>query len=415
MAKFKKLILETTYSVYTTEKLIGEGGSGVVFAARDESEEIVAAKVLDPAKANSEKRKRFKNEINFCSTCHHPNIVPILDRGVLIGESGSSPFYIMPLYDASLRTLIDKGIAPTSVLGYFAQIMEAVQAVHSLGSVHRDLKPENILYGQKTNTVVLADFGIARFSEEIMLTAVETSFGARLANFQYAAPEQRIRGGIVDLRADIYALGLILNEMYTKQLAIGTDYTTIGVVSPQFAYLDGMVAQMLQQNPEKRPSNIQRVKQELSVRESEFTTNQRLKDLKQIVIQVPEIDDPLISDPPRLTDFDWEHGKLTLILNVPPTPKWIQALHNMGNFEALWGKGPDMFHFAGNKAIIAAQEGEVQDTINYFKGWLPKANRIYEEMLRRERQEIEATERNRIKQEIEEQERRLRILQQVKI
>lgn len=130
MGKFKKLILETTFSTYTTEKVIGQGGAGVVFAAREESGEVVAAKLLNPSTANSERRKRFRNEINFCLSCNHRNIVPILDHGVLKTESGPSPFCIMPLYDASLRALINGGIAPTSVLGYFAQIMDGVEATH---------------------------------------------------------------------------------------------------------------------------------------------------------------------------------------------------------------------------------------------------------------------------------------------
>ena len=415
MAKHRKLTLETTFSIYTTDRVIGEGGAGVVFAARDESGEIVAAKVLDPAKANSEKRKRFRNEINFCLSCRHRNIVPILDHGVLKGESGSSPFYIMPLYDASLRTLINDGIATTFVLDYFAQIMDGVEAAHLFGSVHRDLKPENILFDRKTNTMVVADFGIARFNEEIMLTAVETSPASRLANFQYAAPEQRVRGGTVDLRADIYALGLILNEMYTKQLAIGTDYATIGAISPQVAYLDGIVAQMLRQNPNERTSTIERVKQELSVRGSEFITRQRISELKQTVVPVTDLDDPLVAVQPHLTSFDWERGKLTLILNAPVNPKWIQALQNMGNYSAVWGKGPATFHFAGNRAIIAAQEHEVQDIIDHFKAWLPQANRVYEHILHREREEAETAERNRIKKEMEEQERRLHVLKTVKI
>jgi serine/threonine protein kinase len=360
VGKFKKLILETTFSIYTTERVIGEGGAGVVFAARDESGEVMAAKLLNPSTANSEKRKRFRNEINFCLSCSHRNIVQILDHGILKGESGSSPFYIMPLYDASLRTLINNGIAPTSVLGYFAQIMDGVEAAHLLGTVHRDLKPENIFVNLKTGAVVVADFGIARFNEEIMLTAVETSSASRLANFQYAAPEQRVRGGAVDLRADIYALGLILNEMYTKQLAIGTDYATIGAASSQFVYLDVVVAQMLRQNPNERPNNLERVKQELSVRGSEFLERQRLSELKQTVVPVSDIGESLLSIPSRLADFDWDSGTLTLMLDKPVNPKWIYALQNMGSYSSVSGKGPEVFRFAGNKAIIGAQEHQIQ-------------------------------------------------------
>jgi serine/threonine protein kinase len=415
MGKFKKFNLETTFSNYATEKVIGEGGAGVVFAARDESGEIVAAKVLNSATANSDKRKRFRNEINFCLKCNHRNIVPILDHGVLKDESGSSPFYIMPLYETSLRILINNRIAPSDVLGYFAQIINGVEAAHLLGTVHRDLKPENILVNQKTASVVIADFGIARFTEEMMLTAVETSDASRLANFQYAAPEQRVRGGAVDLRADIYALGLILNEMFTKQLAIGTDYATISAASPPFAYLDAIVAQMLRQNPNERPSNIERLKQELSIKSSEFMEKQQLSELRQTVVPTSDISDQLLSAPSRLTDFDWDHGNLTLMLDKPTNPKWIIAFQNMGSHTSVMGKGPETFRFKDNKAIIGTQDDDVQRIVNYFKGWLPQVNQVYGRNLRREREEAEMAERSQVKKEIEEKERRLRVLQTVKI
>jgi eukaryotic-like serine/threonine-protein kinase len=72
---------------------------------------------------------------------------------------------------------------------------------------HRDLKPENILYDRNADRLVVADFGIAHFEEDQLLTAVETKDRERLANFKYAAPEQGIRGRPVDHRADIFAFG----------------------------------------------------------------------------------------------------------------------------------------------------------------------------------------------------------------
>jgi biopolymer transport protein ExbB/TolQ len=87
----------------------------------------------------------------------------------------------------------------------------------------------------------------------------------------------------------------------------------------------------------------------------------------------------------------------------------------MGSHSAVLGKGPEAFRFAGSRAIIGAQEREIQDIINYFKSWLPQVSRVYEYNLRREKEEAETAEHNRIKQEIEEKERRLRVLNTVKI
>lgn len=99
----------------------------------------------------------------------------------------------MPLFDVSLRTLMREGVDPEKILPYFGQILDGIEAAHLFKVVHRDLKPENILFHKGTGTRVIADFGIAHFQEERLITAVETKDGDRLANFLYAAPEQRVR------------------------------------------------------------------------------------------------------------------------------------------------------------------------------------------------------------------------------
>jgi YbbR domain-containing protein len=87
----------------------------------------------------------------------------------------------------------------------------------------------------------------------------------------------------------------------------------------------------------------------------------------------------------------------------------------MGTFTYIPGKHPGQFTFIGNEARIAAQESEVQKVIDYFKGWLPQANRIYEETVRREKLEAEERQRKQLQKEIEEQERRQRILTNIRI
>jgi len=84
----------------------------------------------------------------------------------------------------------------------------------------------------------VADFGIAHFTRDVLIESVKTSDGARLCNFTYAAPEQRQRGASVDHRADIYALGLILNELFTTKIPLGADYVKIRDVALEFEWLD---------------------------------------------------------------------------------------------------------------------------------------------------------------------------------
>jgi serine/threonine protein kinase len=175
----------------------------------------------------------------------------------------------MPLYSSTLRDCIKKDIPTAEVLQLYGQILDGIEAAHLLAVYHRDIKPENILFDTKTG-LVLADFGIAHFQEDALQTAVETGPNEKLANFAYAAPEQRFSGSVVDHRADIYALGLILNEMYTKQVAHGTGFRRIKDTAPGYGYLDSLVDLMIQQQPNKRPQSINQVKEELIKRDSRF-------------------------------------------------------------------------------------------------------------------------------------------------
>src|SRR5262245_44389306 len=96
--------LETAFNTYTLAEVLGEGGTGRVFAATDESGRPWAVKVLLPARATSDRRKRFKNEVLFSERTNHPNIVPVIDHGIARLSDGAAPFYVMPRYAGSLRT-----------------------------------------------------------------------------------------------------------------------------------------------------------------------------------------------------------------------------------------------------------------------------------------------------------------------
>ena len=336
----KPFVFTTTFATYTATHIIGEGGSGRIFETSDDTGGIFAIKWLDPAKATREKVKRFKNELQFCLRNQHPHILTIVDHGVFIKEESNSPFYVMPLYDGSLRDLLKAGISHDRILNYFAQILDGVEAAHIQGVVHRDLKPENILYAATDDRLVIADFGIARFEEDELYTAVETKDSARLANFQYSAPEQRSRGIEPDQHADIYALGLILNEMFTGEIPSGTSYKTIAKVASEYEYLDSMVEEMMRQSPQDRIGSIEEIKNQLIGRKNEFITRQRISEMKDTVVPVTELDDPLIADPPRLVNFDWNRGILTLFFQRPVNETWVWALQNIGSYSSLLGKGP---------------------------------------------------------------------------
>lgn len=393
--------VRTTFASYTLNKCIGESGSGVVYSAKEESGNSVAIKMLDPAKATRDKLKRFENEYRFCSRNKHPNIITVLDHGL---TDDQAPFFVMPLYEGSIRGLIGK-LSPREALIIFEKILDGVDSAHKLGVTHRDLKPENILANGAGADLVIADFGIAEFEEEEIFTAVETKDGARLANFQYAAPEQRTRGKRVDKRADIYALGLILNELFTVELAHGTNYKTVASVTNDYPYLDILVEKMLQQDPASRYNNIDELKKELIARGEEHVSLQKLSRLRDTVIPTSEADDPLIADPMRIVGVDWDKGTLSIELNHQPNPNWLWSLGNMGGYSSLMGKGPDNFQFVGKSARISASSNQAQEVVDYFKQWLPQANRIYENKVKQDLEAVERRQRDelqrRIKQEQE--------------
>lgn len=415
MATKKQIDFLTTFSRFTTTKLVGEGGSGYVYEVKDESGQKFALKLLKKQNVTTEKRKRFKNEITFCQRSSHPNIISVIESGVIIDESIAVPFYVMPFFDSSLRNLIKNQLKPETILQLFSQLLDGLEAAHLQGITHRDLKPENILYNTSENKLVLADFGIARFTEDELYTAVETRAQDRLANFQYAAPEQRVRNRVIDSRTDIYALGLILNEMFTNEIPQGSGYRTISSYSSKYSYLDEIVEKMIRQSPNERYETINEVKTILKIRGADHVTEQKLNNLKSTVIPASEIDDPLVVTPIQIVDFDWNKNLLTLVFSQPINQRWINAVHNMGSYNSILGKGPEKFQFQGNQAKISADEREVQAIIDYFKTWIPLITSRYKQYLEEEIHNKQVEDRQKIIKEIEEEEAKARLRKNIRL
>jgi len=416
MAKTKNAqSVQTAFNRYELSQVIGEGGAGRVWQATDTARVEVAVKVLAQERITSERQKRFKNEILFCLHAQHPNIVPVLDYGAAAMGTASSPFYVMPLLQGSLRDLMAATQDNRRRLVYFDQLLSGVEAAHLKGVVHRDLKPENILYNQSKDAVLVADFGIAHFTDEELYTAVETASGVRLANFLYSAPEQRVRGRPTNERTDIFSLGLMLNELFTGEVPHGEGYKTVASDFSDYAWVDEVVAEMIQQDPAKRPASIDAVKRQFLARQQDFVTRQRLSQIQNIVIPVGEEDDPLALDPPQIVDFEWEKGQLTLILSRPVNRDWVQAFLNMGSYASVLGVGPGAFSINDNRASVSAQSSDVQRIINYFKEWLPRATQVYRERRQAQREKVAERERANLRAEQEEIERRRRLRENIRL
>lgn len=409
-----KLTFETTFGLYVVDELLGEGGAGRVFGGIG-PDGAVAVKVLAEERASSDKRRRFKNEISFLARSRHPNIVPVLDHGVSRGSPVNGPFYIMPRYDGSLRNLMHQGIPAPEVLALFAQILDGVEAAHLQGVIHRDLKPENILWDGSQRKLAIGDFGIARFNEDLIATLVDTAPSQRLANFQYAAPEQRIPRATVTHLADIYALALILSEMFTGAVPLGTGYKLIASVDKQFEFLDPLVAKMLAQAPGERPGTIGDLKGLIQRYRTEAVSLQRISKIDGRVIAANTVDEPLAHEPPRLIQADWDRGLLILTLDRPVNPQWIEALQNLGSYSSVMGKPPAAFSFNGAKTMVNAMEHEVQAVIDHFKTWLPRATETLRQRLEDAARRSDQQQREQHRRDRDEEEKRLRVLRNIQI
>jgi streptogramin lyase len=188
------------------EALLGRGGMGMVYRARDESlDRPVALKLIAPELAQDDGfRARFLKEPRLAASLDHPSVIPIYEAGECAGQ-----LYLVMRYveGADLRTAFarDGMLSPERVLAVLAQIADALDAAHRRGLVHRDVKPANILLDENGHAY-LTDFGITK-----QLGGDSTDTGRVVGTLDYLAPEQ-IRGEEVDGRTDCYALACVLYE-----------------------------------------------------------------------------------------------------------------------------------------------------------------------------------------------------------
>src|SRR5262245_31166673 len=217
------LLPGTRLGPYEIGNLVGAGGMGQVYRARDPRlDRAVAIKVLAPELANDLKAlARFEREAMSVARLSHPNILTIYE----FGRDGRQAFVVMELIDGEdLRFRLARGpIRVQRGVGYALQIARALAAAHERGIIHRDLKPENVMITRDEHVKIL-DFGLAKPIESgpAPATLGLTYAGAILGTVAYMAPEQ-VRGQAVDHRCDIFACGAVLYEMLSGVRAFGGD------------------------------------------------------------------------------------------------------------------------------------------------------------------------------------------------
>lgn len=242
---------------YSFIEILGQGGQGVVVLTKDSDGIEKAVKIMklpnSGGNANKAKIERLKNDIEFCSQYNHENIIQYHLHGEHPnnGQKVKFLYAVMDYFPKNLRDVIDESesYSPEQRLNYLIQLSKAINDAHDRGIIHRDIKPENILI--KDNTLVLTDFGIAHFKDSNL-----TQDNDLLNNRNYLAPEQKNRGNATTITGavDVFALGLIINECFTKSNPHGNDYPLISNYYPFLFELDDLVEKCLNSDSKNRIS-----------------------------------------------------------------------------------------------------------------------------------------------------------------
>jgi serine/threonine-protein kinase len=211
---------------YRVERVLGQGGMGVVVAAMHQQlEQRVALKFLLPEVEDQDTRARFLREAKAAVRLKSEHVARVLDVGTL---DVGSPYIVMEFLEGRdlAAMLEEQGVLPLdAAVEYTLQACEAIAEAHAAGIVHRDLKPANLFLTRRNDSspcVKVLDFGISKMATPESPHGV-TQSAAMLGTPQYMSPEQLRSSRDVDMRSDIWALGMILHELLTGQVAFRAD------------------------------------------------------------------------------------------------------------------------------------------------------------------------------------------------
>jgi non-specific serine/threonine protein kinase len=252
---------------YSIVRKLGEGGMGIVYAARDERlQRTVALKTMSSLASDETARKRFWREARAAAGVNHPNVCQIYE----IGENDGQLFIAMEMLEGeALSDRLQRGpLTVPQAMPLGLEILAALSALHERGIVHRDLKPSNVFL--TPHGVKLLDFGLARPEAELSMGGVAglTRTGILMGTPRYMAPEQ-VTGDPTSSRTDLFAVGAILFEMLSGRPAF-RGRTVVEVLhatvheqpaalsgSPVVAAVDRVIRRALAKRPEERPESAE--------------------------------------------------------------------------------------------------------------------------------------------------------------
>ena len=218
-----------TVSHYQVLSLLGAGGMGEVYLARDPRlDRTVALKILPGDLAvDPDRMLRFAREAKAASALNHPNVATIYD----VGESDGIHFIVMEHVEGeTIAARIGRPLTPSEVVDVAVQAADALDVAHAKGITHRDIKPANLMLTLRGHVKVL-DFGVAKMARGDEASPNDdwnveplTAVGGVVGSGPYMSPEQ-IAGGDVDPRSDVFSLGVVIYQMATRQLPFSGEDT----------------------------------------------------------------------------------------------------------------------------------------------------------------------------------------------
>ena len=244
--------LQALLTGYEVGEIIGRGGMGVVYKARQPSlDRFVAIKVLPMMEdaLGVDFAERFRKEAQLLAKMSHPGIVHVYDFGEL---AGGLCYFVMEYIDGTdvARMVKANGrLSHEHAASITADVCAALHYAHEAGIVHRDIKPANILVTQQ-GQVKVVDFGLAKRhgteeAESLTIT------GLALGTPEYAAPESLVTGMVVDHRADLYAVGVMLYNMLTGSIPRGV-FKPVSEAAQAPQAFDRIIAKAMKADPEQR-------------------------------------------------------------------------------------------------------------------------------------------------------------------
>lgn len=216
-------LIGRTIGHYRVRRKIASGGMGTVYEAVQEApRRTVALKVMKPGIASRSALRRFEYESQILARLRHPGIAQVFEAGTHDDGAGAVPYFAME-YIPNAKPItgyaVSRRLSTRDRLRLFAQVCDAVYHGHQKGVIHRDLKPGNILIDSSGQPKVI-DFGVARATDsDLAVTTLQTDVGQLIGTLQYMSPEQcDADPHDLDMRSDVYALGVVLYELVCEQL-----------------------------------------------------------------------------------------------------------------------------------------------------------------------------------------------------